>query len=28
VYMFPNPKRLWRNLQISHLTNGDRFVEI
>ena len=28
VYMFPNPKRLWRNLQISHLTNGGRFVEI
>ena len=28
VYMFPNPKRLWRNLQISHLTNGCRFVEI
>jgi hypothetical protein len=28
VYMFPNPKRPWRNLQISHLTNGGRFVEI
>jgi hypothetical protein len=22
VYMFSNPKRLWENLQISHLTNG------
>jgi hypothetical protein len=28
VYMFPNPKRLWRNLQVPHLTNGGRFVEI
>jgi hypothetical protein len=28
VYMFPNPKRLRENLQISHLTNGGRFVEI
>jgi hypothetical protein len=28
VYMFPNPKRPWRNLQIPHLTNGGRFVEI
>jgi hypothetical protein len=25
VYMFPNPKRLRRNL---HLTNGGRFAEI
>jgi hypothetical protein len=28
VYMFPNPKRLWGNLQIPHLINGGRFVEI
>ena len=28
VYMFPNPKRLWKTLQIPHLTNGGRFVEI
>jgi hypothetical protein len=28
VYMFPNPKRLWGNLQIPHRTNGGRFVEI
>ena len=28
VYMFPNPKRLWENLQIPHLTSGGRFVEI
>jgi hypothetical protein len=28
VYMFPNPKRLWRNLQVPHLTNGGRFAEI
>jgi hypothetical protein len=28
VYMFPNPKRLWETLQIPHLTNGGRFVEI
>jgi hypothetical protein len=28
AYMFPNPKRLRRDLQIPHLTNGGRFVEI
>ena len=28
VYMFPNPKRLWENLQVPHFTNGGRFVEI
>jgi hypothetical protein len=28
VYMFPNPKRLWRNLQVPRLTNGGRFAEI
>jgi hypothetical protein len=28
VYMFPNPKRLWGNLQVPRLTNGGRFAEI
>jgi hypothetical protein len=28
VYLFPNPKRLWGNLQIPHLINGGRFIEI
>jgi hypothetical protein len=28
VYMFPNPKKALGNLQIPHLTNGGRFVEI
>jgi hypothetical protein len=29
VYMFPNPKKaLGESLQIPHLTNGGRFVEI
>jgi hypothetical protein len=28
VYMFPNPKGFGEKLQIPHLTNGGRFVEI